>query len=201
MADTTEWLAVIDEIHDSLAHGLNGRLAGLSGIVQVARMRGAVDEELLSLLDDELSRLQSLARLTASVPRSSGRGQPLTAVSDALSDVHAVALLHKQTLQVEQPSEAPVVRVLRDDLSRSMLLAIRAVGAGNASIRVLTDQDGPVVRIVLGGRTQNAAGAGAVVLNTRAVAEAERLLSGAGTVAVGEEAGSATVELRLPLAE
>lgn len=62
---------VVAGIQARLAHDLNGRAASLIGILELLRDAGAPAEP-LGYLDDEIARLEDLARLLGTLPRNLG---------------------------------------------------------------------------------------------------------------------------------
>jgi hypothetical protein len=138
MSGSGDWPALLDVIHDALAHALNGRLAGLDGIVQLARIRGGLDAELMALLEDEVRRLGDAANAAAHVPRNGRDLGTVTTLRDAVVAAVDVNRIRRDVsiLVLPAPGSA-AVRAPHDELVRCILLLVhllepRAAGSGAA---------------------------------------------------------------------
>lgn len=70
-----------------IAHDLNGRLGALLGVAHLARS-APLDEELLSVLDDQIRRLRESVVLLRSVPLADSRTEPREVpLSEAVANV------------------------------------------------------------------------------------------------------------------
>lgn len=136
MAEQGSWPALLDTLHDALAHALNGRVAGIDGVVQLSRIRGGMDTELLALLEDELARLRGVALAAAHVPRAARDLGPLTVLRDAADAAAAVNGIRRNlSIEVRPAAQSAAVRAAQDDVVRCVLLLVHAVeDAGTAIV-------------------------------------------------------------------
>lgn len=137
-----------------IAHDLNGRLAALLGVAHLARSTTPMDDELLSVLDDQIRRLREAVLLLRSVPisdpRAAVRATPLSeAVSGAVRLYRCRSGPALASLQIEQCGDAPVVHVVPPALTEALLLAMAAVERPNG-------EPPPRLRIEFGADADNA---------------------------------------------
>jgi signal transduction histidine kinase len=137
--------ALAASLVSGLAHDLNGRLGALLGIAHLARSASPLDEDLLTVLDDQIRRLCESVGLLRTVPLAEARHAPRPmSLADAVTG--AVRLYRCRsgpdlaTLQVaaEKEGESPVVRIAPAAFTEAMLLAVAAAeqGAGGRTCRV-----------------------------------------------------------------
>lgn len=140
-----------------IAHDLNGRLAALLGVAHLARSSAPMDDELLSVLDDQIRRLRESVLLLRSVPisdpRAAVREVPLAeAVSAAVRLYRCRSGPELATVHIAQVGEAPAVQVVPPAFTEALLLALAALERPNGRRRVLRIEFGeadraPFVRI------------------------------------------------------
>ena len=195
MDDRDGWLRVLDGIHDGMAHSLNGRLAGIGGLAQVARLRGDMDEELLEALDDEARRLEQLAFVAARLPRHDRGSGSVASLAEAVAAAAALQQVAKRPpLAASAGVDAVALRIAPDDLTRCLLLvasALEPAAGRNSQLEVSAAEAHILVRL-----TEAAPGA---ELDARALAGAQRIAASAGG-SVTEAEGGAAVEMALPRA-
>lgn len=186
-----EWHRILDRLHDGVVHGLNGRVAGVSAVAELARM-GVPDAELRDLLADEAARLAELAQSALRVPRLEAEREPAACdVQETLREAAALQqLLRRGELSFDQGEGAAAAAVPRSDVVRCVLLALAALGAAEREERSFTaaiHSSEDRVRIRLGGV---AAGRVAPVFE-----EARAFAHGAG---IGLSADEKAITLDLP---
>ena len=121
------WPATFDRILAGLCHDLNGRAAALRGFIQLKAF-GDAPASLDGLLEEEVERLEELARTLSCVPDRAGGEPELLAPRELLADLLRLHGKHRglETFRtdLEVDREAPPLRAFRRRLQRALLVAL-----------------------------------------------------------------------------
>lgn len=152
---TEEWRAAADSILGGIRHDLNGRIGVVSGIAQLARVDGALDEELSETLVGEVARLEHLSALIGLIAGDREPREALIRVSDLVNDAVELTRRHRGLTRamIETVTEEDgVVLVHRSRLVKALVvLLVAAAGSGAARVRTAAGDGGDFVEILIEG--------------------------------------------------
>jgi hypothetical protein len=206
------WLVRSDELLGAINHALNNRLAALGSLARVMESAGPSGDPLLTMLVQEVDRLDHTLSLLRLLSREAGAEPEPILLPDLLPQVIALHRLQGAAHEVAfDAAAASVLPVLagRSSLIRALLLFLAeaeraASGAGRKPLEVQCRGDQEEVAVIAevpapadspGDRDAEAAGD---METTRAI---EGLLIGSGGRFVrhaGAGAGESSLQLRLP---
>jgi signal transduction histidine kinase len=207
------WLARSDELLGAINHALNNRLAALGSLARVMESAGPSGDPLLTMLVQEVDRLDHTLSLLRLLSREAGAEPEPILLPDLLPQVIALHRLQGAAHDVafDAAAAASVLPILagRSSLIRALLLFLAeaeraASGAARRPLEVQCRGDQEEVAVVAevpapanspDGRDAESAGD---METTRAI---EGLLVGSGGRFVrhaGAGAGEASLQLRLP---
>jgi signal transduction histidine kinase len=131
---TDGWRGLLGSLIRGIGHDLNGRLTALMGVAHLARSAGSLDPELLSVLDDQIGRLNESVAMLRSVPFDTSGDAQLTRIVDIVPPVTELyrcrAGADFATLTIGGDSGAPPLEVSIDRLSGALLLLLAAAERG-----------------------------------------------------------------------
>lgn len=155
-------MTAADAVVIGICHGMNDRLAGLQGILYMARQDGLLAEETYEAVRAELDRLAELVHDLRRVPLERGEVVEPVMLSEVLREV-AELLRHVD----EERSEATRRSAVRAPAVRSKPVSLRRVLLDAALAGdVVWRQEGGDVRIALAVGDEAAEAAGLVVVRS-----------------------------------
>jgi len=175
------WREVCDAVVAGICHDLNDRLSALSGIVQLARLDGLVDETVGDTLQSELEKVEDLVRLLRTLPAGRVEEPEPVRLADVVATVAALLRRHRglEDVRVDLVAEAdPIVRTEWSSLARGVLLVV-AAAARDARAR---STDRVVVRLTVESATAVLAVEAAEDADPPGGCGAEPRLAGSGSV-------------------
>jgi len=138
------WPGTEERILGGICHDMNGRVAALRGLLQLTGM-GDDPRTLTEYLEDEVRRLERMARMLALFPDHTEGGLQMMAPGEVLPDLLLLHGKHRGlegiTTELVVDPEAPAFRASRRRLQRALLVALGAVawsalGRGGRSLLV-----------------------------------------------------------------
>lgn len=188
------WRRTGDLLVRGICHELNGRLAVLSGLLELSMMDGAFDAEASQMMREAVARMESLVSLLRVVPATEWSGsEPVRladAVGAALTLLECMPGLEDVETALEVDGDPPPVEAEWSPLVKALVLVLHAAateGAARLAPRIASAEDGVTLSLAMPASRVAAAVVGAA-------AEAVKALD--GEIA----ADGATVVVTLPVA-
>jgi len=209
--DVAGWPVVADRIIYGLCHDLNGRANSLSNLAYLMTSEGNAWEEVSSVVEEEVTRLEEAVRLLRLLPDDAGE-EGLLAPREFLTLLPRLVRIQPGLELVETVGdisvEMPAIRMDETLFTRCLLLllsgAAEAASADGVNIvRMQSGEDPRVVRIAplrdSSGSVDDGAGSGRSLPPEMEALVAEVIAEiGGEAVAIGREGGTRGLELRLP---
>lgn len=200
------WVPVVDALVGGIHHALNNRVAALAAVAQVMGLQSPDARPLERALADEIERLRAVVDVLTSVPRcDAGPPEPLR-VSDLAAELMPLLRLVPDVRDIpcetSTRGDPPPVRVPREPLARSLLLALCAAArtaaeldAGRVELVCSPYESGVRVEIAPRATALSERGARAPILSR---IEARALIDWMGSVGGSASETGGTLQLRLP---
>ena len=216
IATSAAWRHAAEAILAGIRHDLNGRIGTVSGLVQLARLDGALDDESGDMLESELARMEHLSGLIETAFLDRDRGPEPIVLSELLRSALELLRLHRglESASIDLDIDDDVaVTAPRTPFLRTLVVllagAARNRPRASISVHVRRDDDHAVLRIAPIGNGATAATEGTsledVIEAARGVTEALRgtiqLEPDVGPTVVGAQSAGGGVVLRIPIME
>jgi hypothetical protein len=198
------WLLLSDNLLWAINHALNNRLAALGSLVRVMEANAAAEDPLLTMLGQEVERLDAVLRLLRIMPRDPMEEPEPMGLAEVLPDVLSLHGTPHNAVPVRyEPAEAEAVQPVltaRSNLVRALLLLLAGAGrvtrdAPSGEVRLRFRDDGDEVVLVVESRPAQGSGEGGAADGGAALQAVESLLMAAGARLVQ---GEGVVEVCLP---
>jgi len=131
------WRRTGDALVRGICHELNGRLAVLSGLLELTTMDGALDDETSRLMREAVTRMESLVSLLRVVPPTEwSASEPVLlpdAVGAALSALECIPGLEDVQTALEVEGDPPPVEAEWSPLVKMLVLVLHGAASGGAA--------------------------------------------------------------------
>ncbi len=144
LENTAVWRHTAYGILAGLRHDLNGRIGTVSGLVQLARLDGALDDETGSILDGEIARMARLSQLMgALLPDRREDAEPIQS-SELVRTAAELIRVHQDLVGVEcdlvVSEDVPIIGV-RTSLLRALVVLFAVVARCSSRLRLELGRD------------------------------------------------------------